>query len=54
VPCGSLAGLLSSPNHLRIFLAKLRVTCIEASLSPALGAMARAVKAEREGIGASC
>jgi hypothetical protein len=48
-PYGTLAGLLSSPNHLRICFAKLRVTCIEASLSAALGAMARAVKAEREG-----
>jgi hypothetical protein len=48
VPCGALLGPLSNPNHLRIFFAKLRVTCIEALLSVALGAMARAVRAERE------
>jgi hypothetical protein len=46
-PCGTLSGLfLSRPSHLRIFFAQLRVTCIEASLSAALGAMATAVRAE--------
>jgi hypothetical protein len=31
---GALAGLLPSPNHFRIFAAKLRMTCMRASLPP--------------------
>lgn len=34
---GLLLGFLSSPNHLRIFAARLRMTCIGASLVCALG-----------------
>jgi hypothetical protein len=48
-PYGTLSEpFLSSPNSWRIFFAQLRVTRIETSISAALGAMAGAVKAERE------
>jgi hypothetical protein len=34
VPCGLPTGFLSSPNHLRIFAARLRMTFISTSLPP--------------------
>jgi hypothetical protein len=35
-PCGTPLGRRSSPNHFRIFVAKLRRTCMRASLPPLL------------------
>jgi hypothetical protein len=45
-PNGTPTGFLPSPNHLRIFALKLRLTSIGTSLVP-LRAMAREVKAKR-------